>query len=56
MTRFGYPGFAGATQFVTPEDVAGSIPCGPDLDASVEAAGPPLEKLRASAPAAEPLV
>ena len=30
-------GFAGATQFVTPEDVADSIPCGPDLDAVVEA-------------------
>jgi G6PDH family F420-dependent oxidoreductase len=30
-------GFAGATQFVTPDDVAGSIPCGPDLDAVVEA-------------------
>jgi G6PDH family F420-dependent oxidoreductase len=30
-------GFAGATQFVRPEDVAGSIPCGPDLDAIVEA-------------------
>jgi G6PDH family F420-dependent oxidoreductase len=31
-------GFAGATQFVRPEDVAGSIPCGPDLDRIVEAA------------------
>jgi G6PDH family F420-dependent oxidoreductase len=30
-------GFAGATQFVRPEDVAKSIPCGPDLDAIVEA-------------------
>ena len=30
-------GFAGATQFVRPEDVAGSIPCGPDLDKVVEA-------------------
>ncbi|SDP32843.1 F420-dependent oxidoreductase, G6PDH family [Pedococcus dokdonensis] len=30
-------GFAGATQFVTPEDVAESIPCGPDLDQVVEA-------------------
>lgn len=30
-------GFAGATQFVQPDDVAGSIPCGPDLDAMVEA-------------------
>ena len=29
-------GFAGATQFVRPEDVASSIPCGPDLDAVVE--------------------
>jgi G6PDH family F420-dependent oxidoreductase len=30
--------FAGATQFVRPEDVAASIPCGPDLDAIVDAA------------------
>ncbi|MFD1715938.1 LLM class F420-dependent oxidoreductase [Amnibacterium flavum] len=30
-------GFAGASQFVRPEDVAESIPCGPDLDAIVEA-------------------
>lgn len=29
-------GFAGATQFVTPDDVADNIPCGPDLDAVVE--------------------
>ena len=29
-------GFAGATQFVRPEDVADNIPCGPDLDAVVE--------------------
>jgi G6PDH family F420-dependent oxidoreductase len=29
-------GFAGATQFVRPEDTASSIPCGPDLDAIVE--------------------
>ncbi|RFU83916.1 LLM class F420-dependent oxidoreductase [Streptomyces triticagri] len=29
--------FAGATQFVTPEDVAESIPCGDDPDAVVEA-------------------
>ena len=29
-------GFAGATQFVRPEDVAESIPCGPDLDAIVD--------------------
>src|SRR6202000_834158 len=28
-------GFAGATQFVRPEDVADSIPCGPDLGAIV---------------------
>src|SRR5919107_3033620 len=33
----GPSGFAGATQFVRPEDVAESIPCGPDLDAIVEA-------------------
>lgn len=30
-------GFAGATSFVRPEDVAESIPCGPDLDKVVEA-------------------
>jgi G6PDH family F420-dependent oxidoreductase len=30
-------GFAGASQFVTPDDVADSIPCGPDLDAIVAA-------------------
>ncbi|WP_251857729.1 TIGR03557 family F420-dependent LLM class oxidoreductase [Herbiconiux sp. L3-i23] len=29
-------GFAGASQFVRKEDVAESIPCGPDLDAIVE--------------------
>ena len=33
-------GFAGATQFVRLEDVAGSIPCGPDLDAIVDAVRP----------------
>lgn len=33
-------GFAGATQFVRKEDVAGTIPCGPDLDAIVEAVKP----------------
>ena len=31
-------GFAGASQYVTPDDVADSIPCGPDLDRIVEAA------------------
>jgi len=30
-------GFAGASQYVTPDDVADSIPCGPDLDRIVEA-------------------
>ena len=30
-------GFAAASQFVRPDDVADSIPCGPDLDAIVEA-------------------
>lgn len=33
-------GFAAATQFVTADDVAGSIPCGPDVDAVVEAVAP----------------
>lgn len=31
-------GFEAASRFVTPDDVAQSIPCGPDLDAVVEAA------------------
>ena len=30
-------GFAGASQFVRPEDIAQQIPCGPDLDAIAEA-------------------
>ena len=33
----GPAGFAGATQFVRPEDVADSIPCGPDVEPIVEA-------------------
>jgi G6PDH family F420-dependent oxidoreductase len=33
-------GFVGATQYVRPEDVAENIPCGPDLDAIVEAVRP----------------
>ena len=33
-------GFAAASQFVRPEDVADSIPCGPDLDAIVEGVRP----------------
>jgi G6PDH family F420-dependent oxidoreductase len=33
----GPAGFAGATQFVRPEDVADSIPCGPDVDGIVDA-------------------
>ena len=33
-------GFAGATRFVRPEDVADTIPCGPDLDAVVAAVRP----------------
>ncbi len=35
----GPSGFAGATQFVKPEDVAASIPCGPDVESIVEAVG-----------------
>ncbi|HYO38524.1 MAG TPA: LLM class F420-dependent oxidoreductase [Nocardioidaceae bacterium] len=35
----GPAGFAGATQFVRPEDVAASIPCGPDVQPIVEAVG-----------------
>jgi len=33
-------GFAGATESVRPEDLAQSIPCGPDLDAIVDAVRP----------------
>lgn len=33
-------GFAAASQFVRPDDVADSIPCGPDVDAIVEAVQP----------------
>jgi G6PDH family F420-dependent oxidoreductase len=33
-------GFAGASKFVRPEDVADTIPCGPDLDAIAEAVKP----------------
>ncbi|MEI5673474.1 MULTISPECIES: LLM class F420-dependent oxidoreductase [unclassified Nocardioides] len=33
-------GFAGASQFVRPEDVANQIPCGPDLDAIVASVQP----------------
>jgi G6PDH family F420-dependent oxidoreductase len=33
-------GFAGASQFVRPEDVAETIPCGPDLDAIVQGVQP----------------
>jgi G6PDH family F420-dependent oxidoreductase len=33
----GTAAFAGASQFVTEDDVAESVPCGPDLDAIVEA-------------------
>ena len=33
-------GFEGASQFVRPDDVAGTIPCGPDLDAIVAAVKP----------------
>ena len=35
----GTSGFAGATQFVRPEDVADSIPCGPDVESILEAVG-----------------
>ncbi|NQX11837.1 TIGR03557 family F420-dependent LLM class oxidoreductase [Microbacteriaceae bacterium VKM Ac-2855] len=36
-------GFAGASQFVTPEDVAAQIVCGPDLDALAESVVPFIE-------------
>jgi G6PDH family F420-dependent oxidoreductase len=35
--------FAGATQLVSPDDVAGQIPCGDDADAVVEAVRPYVE-------------
>jgi len=36
----GTSGFAAATQFVRPDDVAEAIPCGPDVAAHVEALRP----------------
>jgi G6PDH family F420-dependent oxidoreductase len=39
----GPAGFAGATQFVRPEDVAGTIPCGSDVEDFVEAVRPYAE-------------
>jgi G6PDH family F420-dependent oxidoreductase len=36
-------GFAGASQFVRPDDVSGSIACGPDLDAIAESVRPYLD-------------
>ncbi|MFI6586196.1 LLM class F420-dependent oxidoreductase [Embleya sp. NPDC050493] len=39
----GTAGFAGATQFVRPEDVAESIPCGDDVGAFVDAVRPYVE-------------
>ena len=33
----GTAGFAGASQFVTQDDVAAAIPCGPDIEAIVKA-------------------
>jgi G6PDH family F420-dependent oxidoreductase len=36
-------GFAAASQFVRPEDIADSIPCGPDLDAIAEAVSAYIE-------------
>jgi G6PDH family F420-dependent oxidoreductase len=39
----GTAAFAAATQFVTPDDVAGAIPCGPDVAAHVEAVRPFVE-------------
>ena len=36
----GTAAFAAATQFVRPHDVAAAIPCGPDVDAHVEAVRP----------------
>jgi G6PDH family F420-dependent oxidoreductase len=39
----GTAGFAAASQFVRPEDVAEAIPCGPDVKAHVEAVRPFVE-------------
>jgi hypothetical protein len=33
-------GFEGASQFITPDQVAEQIPCGPDLDGIVDAVRP----------------
>jgi G6PDH family F420-dependent oxidoreductase len=39
----GPAGFAAASQFVRPDDVAEAIPCGPDVKAHVEAVRPFVE-------------
>ncbi|WP_333767322.1 LLM class F420-dependent oxidoreductase [Streptomyces sp. IBSBF 2435] len=39
----GTAGFAGATRFVRPEDVAASVPCGDDVEAFVDAVRPYAE-------------
>ncbi|MDQ4133958.1 MAG: LLM class F420-dependent oxidoreductase [Actinomycetota bacterium] len=39
----GTAAFAAASQFVRPEDVADSIPCGPDVDRHAEAVSPYIE-------------
>jgi G6PDH family F420-dependent oxidoreductase len=39
----GPSGFEGATRYVTPEDTAGAIPCGDDVDTFVEAVRPYVE-------------
>ena len=39
----GTEGFAGATRFVRPQDVAASIPCGDDIETFVEAVRPYVE-------------
>ncbi len=39
----GTAGFSGASQFVRPDDVADSIPCGPDVEGIVEAVRPFVE-------------
>jgi G6PDH family F420-dependent oxidoreductase len=39
----GTDGFAGATRFVRPQDVAASIPCGDDIETFVEAVRPYVE-------------
>lgn len=39
----GPSGFEGATRYVTPQDTAGAVPCGDDVDTFMEAVRPYVE-------------